>query len=119
MTLCPLLDVSLAVQPAAGISSGHALAICGAIARLTALPSDLFLVSEGHLTRNSRTLLQRQRMVTHVYRQVICSCAKQSTACFAPEIVTQGVHPKGKPVLNDGTAILNFFVDLAFQTVTK
>jgi hypothetical protein len=56
---------------------------------------------------------QRQRMVTHVYSQVISSCAKQSTACFAAEIVTQGVHLKGKPVLNDGTAILNFFSDLA------
>jgi hypothetical protein len=113
MTLCPLLDVSLAVQHAAGISSGPALFICDAVARLTTLPRDLCFVFEGQLTRNSRTLLQRQRMVTHVYSQVISSCAKQSTACFAAEIVTQGVHLKGKPVLNDGTAILNFFSNLA------
>jgi hypothetical protein len=57
---------------------------------------------------------------TPVYSQVISYLgAKQSTACLAAEIVTQGVHPKGKPVLNRGIAILNFFAEPLLQRVTK
>src|SRR6266849_598208 len=78
MKLCPLLDV-LVLHPAAGISSGPAFAISGAVARLTTQPRDLhFCFVEDRLTRHSRTLLMRQRTATRVYSQSISCLVRHS-----------------------------------------
>jgi hypothetical protein len=84
------------------------------------LPRDLFLVCRRSFEPqqpDSASAAMNGDPRLHPGNQL--SCAKQSTACFAAEIVTQGVHPKGKPVLNDGTAILNFFANFVQQRVTK
>jgi hypothetical protein len=57
--------------------------------------------------------------LTRVYSREsgVFECDK-STASLATNVVTQGVHLKGKPVLNDGTAILNFFTNSEWSGFT-
>jgi hypothetical protein len=58
--------------------------------------------------------------LTRVYsrKSGVLECDK-STASTATNVVTQGVHLKGKPVLNGGTAILNLFMNSELPGVTN